>query len=67
MQIDILQIARRTIELEARSIHGLAALLDSGFEKAIQAKDEAEAKENLNTVNTVLEQFAGKGVACVEE
>jgi len=37
------------------------------FEKAIQAKDEAEAKENLNTVNTVLEQFAGKGVACVEE
>ncbi|GGB80279.1 tetratricopeptide repeat protein [Dyadobacter sediminis] len=37
------------------------------FEKAIQSKDEAEAKENLNTVNTVLEQFAGKGVACVEE
>lgn len=37
------------------------------FEKAIQAKDEAEAKENLTTVNTVLEQFAGKGVACVEE
>ncbi|MCF0063073.1 tetratricopeptide repeat protein [Dyadobacter chenwenxiniae] len=37
------------------------------FEKAIQAKDEAEAKENLTTVNGVLEQFAGKGVACVEE
>lgn len=37
------------------------------FEKAIQSKDEAEAKENLATVNNVLEQFAGKGVACVEE
>jgi len=37
------------------------------FEKAVQAKDEAEAKENLATVNSVLEQFAGKGVACVEE
>ncbi|WAC14224.1 tetratricopeptide repeat protein [Dyadobacter pollutisoli] len=37
------------------------------FEKAIQAKDEAEAKENLTTVNGVLEQFAGKGVACVDE
>lgn len=37
------------------------------FEKAIQVKDEAEAKENLTTVNSILEQFAGKGVACTEE
>ena len=37
------------------------------FEKAIQVKDEAEAKENLATVNNVLEQFAGKQVACTEE
>ena len=37
------------------------------FEKAIQVKDEAEAKDNLATVNNVLEQFAGKGVACTEE
>jgi tetratricopeptide (TPR) repeat protein len=37
------------------------------FEKAIQAKDEAEAKENLTTVNGVLEQFAAKSVACVDE
>ena len=37
------------------------------FEKAIQVKDEAEPKENLATVNSVLEQFAGKGVACLEE
>jgi tetratricopeptide (TPR) repeat protein len=37
------------------------------FEKAIQAKDEAEAKENLTTVNGVLEQFTSKGVACVDE
>lgn len=37
------------------------------FEKAIQVKDEAEAKENLTTVNSILEQFAGKGVACAEE
>ncbi|TLV02955.1 tetratricopeptide repeat protein [Dyadobacter luticola] len=37
------------------------------FEKAIQAKDEAEAKETLTTVNGVLEQFAAKQVACVEE
>jgi tetratricopeptide (TPR) repeat protein len=37
------------------------------FEKAIQAKDEAEAKDNLATVNSVLEQFAGKGVTCTEE
>ncbi len=37
------------------------------FEKAIQVKDEAEAKDNLATVNSVLEQFAGKGVACTEE
>lgn len=37
------------------------------FEKAIQAKDEAEAKDNLATVNTILEQFAGKGVTCIEE
>ncbi|QRR00461.1 tetratricopeptide repeat protein [Dyadobacter sandarakinus] len=37
------------------------------FEKAVQAKDEAEAKENLATVNSVLEQFTAKQVACVEE
>ncbi|KQS28255.1 tetratricopeptide repeat protein [Dyadobacter sp. Leaf189] len=37
------------------------------FEKAIQAKDEAEAKETLATVNSVLEQFTSKGVACVEQ
>ncbi len=37
------------------------------FEKAIQVKDEADAKENLATVNSVLEQFAGKQVVCVEE
>ncbi|TDE15700.1 tetratricopeptide repeat protein [Dyadobacter psychrotolerans] len=37
------------------------------FEKAIASKDEAEAKENLATVNSVLEQFAEKKVACVEE
>ncbi|NIJ54147.1 tetratricopeptide repeat protein [Dyadobacter arcticus] len=37
------------------------------FEKAIQAKDEAEAKETLTTVNGVLEQFTSKGVACVDE
>ncbi|WP_254560252.1 tetratricopeptide repeat protein [Dyadobacter diqingensis] len=37
------------------------------FEKAIQVKDEADAKENLATVNNVLEQFSGKGVTCVEE
>ncbi|WP_031527874.1 tetratricopeptide repeat protein [Dyadobacter crusticola] len=37
------------------------------FEKAIQAKDEAEAKETLETVNSVLEQFTSKGVACVEQ
>lgn len=37
------------------------------FEKAIQAKDEAEAKDNLTNLNGVLEQFAAKGVACIEE
>ena len=37
------------------------------FEKAIQAKDEAEAKETLGIVNGVLEQFASKNVACVDE
>jgi tetratricopeptide (TPR) repeat protein len=37
------------------------------FEKAIQVKDEAEAKESLTNLNGVLEQFAGKGVACIEE
>jgi tetratricopeptide (TPR) repeat protein len=37
------------------------------FEKAIQAKDEAEAKETLETVNGVLDQFTSKGVACVEQ
>ncbi len=37
------------------------------FEKALQSKDEAEAKENLATVNSVLEQFASKNVACVED
>ncbi|MCF2446535.1 tetratricopeptide repeat protein [Dyadobacter sp. CY345] len=37
------------------------------FEKAIQVKDEADAKENLATVNSVLEQFEGKKVVCVEE
>jgi tetratricopeptide (TPR) repeat protein len=36
------------------------------FEKAVAAKDESEAKENLATVNSVLEQFAGKGITCVE-
>ncbi|MCF0069887.1 tetratricopeptide repeat protein [Dyadobacter sp. CY261] len=37
------------------------------FEKAIQAKDEAEAKDNLTNLNGVLEQFAAKGVACIDE
>jgi tetratricopeptide (TPR) repeat protein len=37
------------------------------FEKAIQAKDEEEAKETLTTVNGVLEQFTSKGVACIDE
>jgi hypothetical protein len=37
------------------------------FEKAIQVKDEAEAKDNLTNLNGVLEQFAAKGVACIEE
>ncbi|MHA4740233.1 tetratricopeptide repeat protein [Dyadobacter sp. MSC1_007] len=37
------------------------------FEKAIQVKDEAEAKESLTNLNGVLEQFAGKGVACIED
>jgi tetratricopeptide (TPR) repeat protein len=37
------------------------------FEKAIQAKDLAEAKDNLATVNSVLEQFTAKQIACVEE
>ena len=37
------------------------------FEKAIQSKDLADAKDNLATVNSVLEQFAEKKVACVEE
>ena len=36
------------------------------FEKAIQVKDEEEAKNTLVTVNGVLEQFTAKGVACVE-
>jgi tetratricopeptide (TPR) repeat protein len=37
------------------------------FEKAIQAKDLAEAKDNLAVVNKVLEEFAGKSIACIEE
>jgi tetratricopeptide (TPR) repeat protein len=37
------------------------------FEKAIQAKDLEEAKENLTIVNRVLEEFAEKKVACIEE
>ncbi|MCE6992158.1 lipopolysaccharide assembly protein LapB [Dyadobacter sp. CY323] len=37
------------------------------FEKAIQAKDEAEAKETLATVNGILDQFTAKQVACVDE
>lgn len=37
------------------------------FEKAIQVKDEAEAKESLTNLNGVLEQFTQKGVACIEE
>ena len=37
------------------------------FEKAIAAKDLEEAKENLAVVNKVLEEFAGKSIACIEE
>ncbi len=37
------------------------------FEKAIQAKDLSEAKDNLTVVNKVLEEFAGKSIACIEE
>ncbi|WP_353719722.1 tetratricopeptide repeat protein [Dyadobacter sp. 676] len=36
------------------------------FERAVQAKDAAEAKETLETLNNVLQQFEGKGIACVE-
>lgn len=37
------------------------------FEKAIQAKDLSEAKDNLVTVNKVLDEFAGKSITCIEE
>ncbi|WP_149243927.1 tetratricopeptide repeat protein [Dyadobacter sp. 32] len=37
------------------------------FERAIQAKDLAEAKDNLAVVDKVLEEFAGKSITCIEE
>lgn len=37
MTTDILHIAKRTIELEARSIAGLSNYIDESFEKAVQA------------------------------
>jgi tetratricopeptide (TPR) repeat protein len=37
------------------------------FEKAIQAKDLAEAKENLKIVDDVIAQFTEKKITCVEE
>ncbi len=37
MSVSIKQIALRTIELESASVSGLAAYIDDGFEKAVQA------------------------------
>ncbi|RYY57313.1 MAG: KpsF/GutQ family sugar-phosphate isomerase [Chitinophagaceae bacterium] len=37
MATDILHIAKRTIELEARSVAGLVRYIDDSFEKAVQA------------------------------
>jgi tetratricopeptide (TPR) repeat protein len=37
------------------------------FEKAVQAKDEAEAKEALENATNIIQQLEGKGVTCIEE
>ncbi|PWJ58941.1 TPR repeat protein [Dyadobacter jejuensis] len=37
------------------------------FEKAVQAKDEEEAKEALENATNIIAQLEGKGIVCVEE
>ena len=36
------------------------------FEKAIQAKDEAEAKEALENATNIIAQLEGKGITCID-
>jgi cytochrome c-type biogenesis protein CcmH/NrfG len=64
--MNMTEYQQRGKEIEAR-VCGRFKKSKPYFEKAVQAKDLAEAKENLAVVNRVLEEFAGKQVACVEE
>ncbi|WP_025761624.1 tetratricopeptide repeat protein [Dyadobacter tibetensis] len=57
---------KRGKEIEAR-VCGRFKKAKPYFEKAVQVKDEDEAKEALENATNIIAQLEGKGIACVEE